>query len=778
MHDTDHTTTPWRRHRGRRRLTLLSAAAAVAVLGAGCTIDRDPLAGWDLPEVDWIAELRPADCDTLVQAAAPTLRAQAESSWAAPVDAGSGWFGGGDDQAVSADGAGDAAVPTAPAAPMAPAERSALAQPEAGPPTTMAAAGAEADAAAGQAGGDDASVVIGTNNQEVAVDESDLVKTDGRRLVSIVNGVLRVVVLDDTPTIDSTLDLRTRGATELFLRGDTALVLGTTYRDTWYGDGIVDDTVVWEEPSAAAAETDDPAIAPTTVPPTAAAPTTIPPTTIPPTTVEPTTTVPTTTAPTTVPSSTVPSPTITVPPTPAPFAVATTLTLVSLVDPAAPQVVASTDVEGSLVTARDAAGRARVVVQSTPVATEQLSMATTRSAALAAVDGLDEADLLPRMATGGQVQTLGDCDDVLVTPALSPAPDTPTDRSWSAPLGTVTVLTVGDDLGNLQPVSVQGNAETVYASTASLYVAAASWDQGGSRTDVHRFSLTGDGPTSYTGSGRAPGHLLNQFSLSERGGALRLVTTLDGGAVGMSSVDGPAVDVAPVGASSARLTVLDTDGTLDEIGHLDGMGIGEQVQSVRFMDDLAYVVTFRQVDPLYALDLSDPRAPRLLGELKIPGFSEYLHPVGDGLLLGVGREVDPDTGIDEGLKVSLFDVSDPLTMRETDQIVLPMARSEVSSDHRAFLWDPSRRQAVVPVELSGCDMSGRCDGTPGGAALVLRADRDGLVEVGRFAHEPLPGWSLQPNRTVLVDDDLWSVSIASIGRTDADAPTGASLLRF
>jgi hypothetical protein len=588
-----------------------------------------------------------------------------------------------------------------------------------------------------------------------------------------------VVVLDDTPTIDSTLDLRTRGATELFLRGDTALVLGTTSRGTWYGgqvegDGVVEDGPILDDPAAASVEAVEPEPAPTTAPSTTLAPTTAPSTTEPSTP----TTVSTTTTSIPEPPGTVPSPTITVPPTPTPFVVATTLTMVSLADPAAPQVVASTDVEGSLVTARDAAGRARVVVQSTPVATEQLSMATTRSAALAAVDGLDEADLLPRMATGGQVQTLGACDDVLVAPALSPAPDTPIDRSWSAPLGTVTVLTVGDDLGDLQPVSVQGSAETVYASTASLYVAAASWDQGGSRTDVHRFSLTGDGPASYTGSGRAPGHLLNQFSLSERDGALRLVTTLDGGAVGMSSVDGPAVDVAPVGASSARLTVLDTDGTLDEIGHLDGMGIGEQVQSVRFMDDLAYVVTFRQVDPLYALDLSDPRAPRLLGELKIPGFSEYLHPVGEGLLLGVGREVDPDTGIDEGLKVSLFDVSDPLTMRETDQIVLPMARSEVSSDHRAFLWDPSRRQAVVPVELSGCDMSGRCDGTPGGAALVLRADRDGLVEVGRFAHEPLPGWSLQPNRTVLVDDDLWSVSIASIGRTDADAPTGASLLRF
>jgi hypothetical protein len=773
MHDIHHTITGRRRRQGRRQLALLCAATVVAVLGAGCTIDRDPLRGWDLPAVDWIAELRPAaECDTLVEAAAPTLRALAESSWPEPVDTRSGWFGGGDDQGVSADGAGDATLP------MAPAERSALSQPDAAPPTTAAAA----DAAAEPVDGTEASVVIGTNNQEVAVDESDLVKTDGRRLVSIVDGVLRVVVLDDTPTIDSTLDLRTRGATELFLRGDTALVLGTTYRDTWYG-GPLEDDLILDVPAGVSVDPVEPV--PSTSTPTSAPSTTVAPPTAPSTTAPSTTTTSTTTTSAPEPPGTVPSPTITVPPTPAPFPVATTLTLVSLADPTAPQVVASTDVEGSLVTARDAAGRARVVVQSTPVATERLSMATSRGAALAAVDGLDEADLLPRMATGGQVQTLGTCGDVLVTPALSPAPDTPIDRSWSAPLGTVSVLTVGDDLADLQPVSVQGSAETVYASTASLYVAAASWDEGGSRTDVHRFSLTGDGPASYTGSGRAPGHLLNQFSLSERDGALRLVTTLDGGGIG--PVDGPAIDpaiggpavgVAPAGASSARLTVLDTDATLDEIGHLDGMGIGEQVQSVRFMDDLAYVVTFRQVDPLYALDLSDPRAPRLLGELKIPGFSEYLHPVGEGLLLGVGREVDPETGIDEGLKVSLFDVSDPLTMRETDQIVLPMARSEVSTDHRAFLWDPSRRQAVVPVELSGCDMSGRCDGTPGGAALVLRADRDGLVEVGRFAHEPMPGWSLQPNRTVLVDDDLWSVSIASIGRTDADAPTGAALLRF
>ncbi|MEI2697017.1 MAG: beta-propeller domain-containing protein [Microthrixaceae bacterium] len=230
--------------------------------------------------------------------------------------------------------------------------------------------------------------------------------------------------------------------------------------------------------------------------------------------------------------------------------------------------------------------------------------------------------------------------------------------------------------------------------------------------------------------------------------------------------------------SEARLTVLDTEGTLDEVASLGDMGIGEQVQSVRFLDDIAYLVTFRQVDPLYAVDLSDPRAPRLLGELKIPGFSEYLHPVGDGLLLGVGRQVDPSSGMDQGLKISLFDMADPTRPAELDQIVLPGASSEVSNDHRAFLWDPNRRQAVIPTELSGCDDFGRCASTPGGAALVVEAGRDGLSENGRIVHDTGDGWSLQPTRSVVVDDDLWTVSIAALGRTDADSPTGVQLLPF
>lgn len=644
-----------------RRLQQAAAAAVVALAAAGCTADWDAAPVFPVEPPAAVESLRAAeDCDDVAGAARSALEAAAARMWSArddavrtfdedvPGEAVAGW-----DMAGAGDGAADV------------------------PPGDERAGSVEREAAGTE--------VIGTNTQEADVDEADIVKTDGRRIVTITDGVLRVVELDGSPEVDGTLDLGDHAAAELFLRGDDAVVIGSAH-------ATVQRTVP----------------APLPGPGTEPAPM----------------------------------------PEPLPFPTGTTITIVSLADPTTPTVTATASVEGSHVAARMVGTTVRLVVRGEPqVATDVLAApdpATAREVA-ASVDG---EELLPRILLDGRVERLGGCSDVLLLAAGDPDAGS---FAPSPPLATITTLTVGDDLEELHPVTIQGAADTVYASTGALYVAATRWDGQGPRTEVHRFDTSGDGPATHTGSGVAPGRLLNQFSLSEREGALRVVTTVDGGPTGMSG----------------RLTVLDTEGdTLDAIGHLDGLGPGEEVKSVRFVGDLGYVVTFRTTDPLYALDLSDARNPRLLGELKIPGFSQYLHPVGDGLLLGVGRDADPRTGMTTGLKVSLFDVRDPAAMAELDQLVLPGASSPVGDDHRAFLWDAGRDQAVVPVDLGGGS----------GPALVLRVSGRRLERVAELRHGDAVG--VTPLRAFVVDGDLWTLSRLGLGRTPADAPGAIDHIGF
>lgn len=618
-----------------RSMRVTAVLVAITVLAVGCSADWDaaPVFG-PTRGAPAVSELRRVeDCADLADGTRSTLRAAVDAMWTQRDEVGA------DDMAFAAGEASEGAS-TAPPEQMA------------GPLETDGEERVAAD-------------VIGTNVQERDVDEADIVKTDGNRIVSVTDGVLRVADLDDTPAIDGRLDLPGRAATELFLRGDEVVIIGS-------GGAMV-------EP--------------------------------------------------------MPMPRVE-PGIDMPFTSGTTVTVVSVADPASPTVTASTSLEGAYVAARMIDGRIRLVIRSHPQVMDDVMMADDVAAAREAVAAIDGPELLPRMVVDDRVTALGGCTDVMVLESVGVSPT----------LSTITAVSIGESLDDLQPVTIQGSAETVYASTDALYVTSTGWDEHGSTTAVHRFALPADGPAEHTGSGVAPGRLLNQFSLSERGEALRVVTTVDG-----------------MPTTSARLTVLDTDGDqLDEIGHLDGLGIGEEVKSVRFLDDLGYVVTFRTTDPLYALDLSDPRAPRVLGELKIPGFSEYLHPIGGGLLLGVGRQADPVTGQDQGFKVSLFDISDPAAMVEVDQIVLPDTWSAISSDHKAFLWDAGRRQAVVPTDRS---------------SMVLRVEDGRLRVAAEIEHAGAFG-AVGPIRAFVVGDDLWTLSQIGLGRTSADAPGEVELLRF
>jgi Beta propeller domain len=207
------------------------------------------------------------------------------------------------------------------------------------------------------------------------------------------------------------------------------------------------------------------------------------------------------------------------------------------------------------------------------------------------------------------------------------------------------------------------------------------------------------------------------------------------------------------------------------VGQVGNLGRGERIYAVRFLGDVGYVVTFRQVDPLYTIDLSDPGRPRVVGELKIPGYSAYLHPVGEGLLLGVGQDAT-DEGRRLGAQVSLFDVSDPARPERLDQIPLGQGSTQAEFDHHAFLWWAPRNLAVLPLQLYAPDAP-----QFSGAVGVSVEPGRGLAERGRLTHagevasktrvsppgpgeRPLvdgwPGAVIQ--RSLVIDEVLYTVS--------------------
>lgn len=252
---------------------------------------------------------------------------------------------------------------------------------------------------------------------------------------------------------------------------------------------------------------------------------------------------------------------------------------------------------------------------------------------------------------------------------------------------------------------------------------------------------------SHVGSGSVPGSLIGQFALDAHDRVLRVASTAENW---------------EAGGSESVVTTLDGR-TLEQLGQVGGLGRGEQIFSVRFLGDMGYVVTFRQVDPLYALDLSDPANPREMGELKITGYSSYLHPVEDGLLLGIGQEADPDGRI-KGTQVSLFDVTDPLDPIRLDQIHLTDASSEVEWDHHAFTYVDGL--GLVPV--TGHEEAG---------TLAVRVeDRqlwiDGTLQVPRPDHgkEWVPWWS-NTRRNIVTSHLVIGVSEDGLSvwdRTDYD----------
>lgn len=262
---------------------------------------------------------------------------------------------------------------------------------------------------------------------------------------------------------------------------------------------------------------------------------------------------------------------------------------------------------------------------------------------------------------------------------------------------------------------IAGSVDTFYMSTKALYLATSryslasfggelSFPETDVSTEIHKFLLA-DGALDYRGSGAVPGHLgwnadKQPFRMGEYNGILKVATSK--GAVWNDT-------------STTRVSVMreSSDGNkLEEISFLDNLGKpGERLFAARFIQDRGYLVTFKQTDPLYVLDFTTPEKPSVVGELEINGYSDYLHPIGDHYLLGIGKDAIPNEnlnlgGLYQGVKLSLFDVSNSENLREVSSIVLGERGTEsaVLSDHHALAWLPSIEEGVstlaIPVQLN------------------------------------------------------------------------------
>lgn len=408
--------------------------------------------------------------------------------------------------------------------------------------------------------------------------------------------------------------------------------------------------------------------------------------------------------------------------------------------------------DGNYVDARLSGGLIRMVSTNTPnlkfVYPEYPYTEASRAAALAANRKvIQESTVSDWLGT----YTVTGADGSKTTRTISNCSDMYLPEPFSG-FASLAVTTVDPKTMNVTPgPGVLSDGQHVYSSGDSLYVATEQWHPTGFEdpmpqvlnapiestytTQIHKFDTTQVTPT-YEGSGRVRGHLLNQFALHEYGGNLFVAST-DGAQWWGNTAD-----------AASYITVLEQGADrLVQIGQVGNLGVGERIYAVRYIDNAAYVVTFRQVDPLYVVDLRDPKAPKVTGELKIPGFSSYLHPIGGGRLLGVGSEAD-DRGFVTGAKLSVFDVNNPAKPTETATWTQKDADFLASWEHHAFTWWSPRNYAILPTMAWS-------DGRNQGGAKVFSVSGSEIKEIGTATDSQISSTAL---RSTVIGDHMWTLT--------------------
>jgi inhibitor of cysteine peptidase len=445
-----------------------------------------------------------------------------------------------------------------------------------------------------------------TNLQEEGVDESDLVKNDGTYLYILSGNTLRIVRAfpADEMAVLSTTELQGTPS-ELYLRGDTAIVLGTDYA---YADDYMDDWYCCYWGSAV-------------------------------------------------------------------------ITVLDVTDRSAPETVASMEVEGSLSTSRLIGSKLHLVLSVWP--------------ALPATEGRmpillsDVAALIPDV-------TITMHDGESTTRDLVNWRDIyhPVDPDGYE-MTTVVTWDVDEPSETFQSIGVMANAGTVYVSPRAMYLADRDSDYWGNQretTDIYRFDLDEDG-ARFVGAGSVRGRLLNRFSLGEYEDHLRVATTVG--------------HVFRTGDNSAKnnVYVLRPEGEeLAVVGSVEDIAPGERIYSARFIGERGFLVTFKKVDPLFTLDLSVPTAPRVVGELKVPGYSDYIHPLGENHLLTIGKDaVDMgEFAWYQGVQLSVFDVTDFAHPQRVDVEVIGErgTESEALRNPHAFNYFAPLEMLAIPMSIA------------------------------------------------------------------------------
>jgi hypothetical protein len=536
-----------------------------------------------------------------------------------------------------------------------------------------------------------------TNDYVSGADEPDLVKTDGSRVITVERGVLRVVDTA-TRTVTARLKLVSQqawGASNLLVEGNRALVI-------FAGRGVM--------ASGGA---------------------------------------------------------VTPGPYPEPINEGPRYVLVDL--SGSPKVLGTLTPSGDYVDARLVGSTVRLVVRSQPnLAIPQPGGAGNDTQQLAQVSAAVRR--APITAWLPKYQ-LSDADGAVSSRTVAcRSVSHPADYTGTSLL-TIYSIDLAAGLDSASTVSLAADGDTVYATTSSLYIASnPQWwyaprrlpmvaPNGGSprlapqvrplmppqHTQIHRFDISGAGAPRYVASGEVSGRLLNQYSLSDYAGYLRVATT-----TGDALADEPGNGNAS-STSSSSVYVLRAD-TLTKVGELDGLGKRQRIYAVRFIGPLGYVVTFQQMDPLYTLDLRDPAAPRIAGTLELTGYSAYLHPAADRTLIGIGQEATAQ-GRPLGTQISLFEVSNPAQPRRLAHLVKTNLQSSAESDPHAFLYWPQTGTAVLPV-------NSWTNGQVNAGALVLNVAHNQITEHGTITQPTTPPDAGQAGitRSLIIGHDLWTVS--------------------